>query len=85
MYTLDGRIHFALTLSEKEQQMFHEEELKEFLLAGDAERFSLHFYFDHEVAQVSRGAVAEADFPHNLHVIPGNGDGLIDQTRVLLL
>ena len=57
--------------------MFHEEELKEFLLVGDAEGFGLHFYFDHEAAQVSQGAVAEADFPDNLRVIPGNGDGLL--------
>ena len=84
MYTLDGRIRFALALSENEQQMFHEEKLKEVLMVEDAVGFSLHFHFDDGAVQASKGAVADADFPDNLSVIPGKRDGQIDQARVVL-
>jgi hypothetical protein len=46
MYTLDGRIHFKLTVSPKDQTRFASEKLKEIALARSGAGFQLIFWFD---------------------------------------
>lgn len=46
MYTLDGRIHFKLTVSPKDQTRFATEKLKEIALARSGTGFQLIFWFD---------------------------------------
>jgi hypothetical protein len=46
MYTLDGRIHFKLTVSTKDQQRFLTEKLKEVALTRSPQGFELVFWFE---------------------------------------
>jgi len=64
MFTLDGRMHFALTLEAAAERAFQTHKLREIVLAGDANgRYGLTFTLDKEtqaLAQVPKLAEAEA-------------------------
>ena len=68
MYTLDGRIKFELSLSELQQRTFHEEKLKEVLLVGVQDTFSLHFHFGDQDEKMTQATAIE--LPTNIKVIP---------------
>lgn len=71
MYTLDGRIRFALELSVADQKRFHEDKLKEVLLVSDDAGFSLHFHFGHG-DEVNPDLVTASNWPDNLSVMPSS-------------
>ena len=82
MYTLDGRIRFALELSELDQKRFHDEKLKEVMLVSDAAGFSLHFHFGDEAIH---DLVTEATWPDNLSVTPPQPQRYINLPMVTIL
>lgn len=48
MYTLDGRMHFDLNLSESNEARFQQAKLREIVLARNAETYALTFHFSPE-------------------------------------
>jgi len=48
MYTLDGRMHFDLNLSDSNEARFHQGKLREVVLARNAETYVLTFHFSPE-------------------------------------
>lgn len=81
MYTLDGRIRFALALSVEEQKKFHEEKLKEVLLVRDADGFSLHFHFGSAEFSSQEISLSE-QLPDNLSVVSNGVQGCADTITV---
>jgi methyl coenzyme M reductase subunit D len=78
MYTLNGRIRFALELSDEDQRRFHEEKLKEILLVNDAAGFGLNFHFAHD-EKPSADLLPEGQWPENILVTPDRTNGDINQ------
>lgn len=64
LFTLDGRLHFSLDLSEQLQQRFCSDKLKEIVLVREAEGFALRFLFGDRVP--SEGAVCADEWPEFL-------------------
>lgn len=70
MYTLEGRMRFDLFLSLKNQQMFHQEKLKEVLLVNQGkDGFSLHFYFSASHTDEAQPMI-DGQMPDNPMVVP---------------
>ncbi|OIQ77990.1 hypothetical protein GALL_403110 [mine drainage metagenome] len=78
MYTLNGRIRFALELSAEDQRRFHEEKLKEILLVNDAIGFGLNFQFLNGEDVIADPLLAD-QWPENILVIPDRTTGDIPQ------
>lgn len=67
MFTLDGRIRFQLNLKPQDVLRFHEERLREIVLARPATRFVLAFHFDSSNPAGPDDAAGES-LPDYLHV-----------------
>ncbi len=52
MYTLDGRMHFDLNLSDSNEARFHQGKLREVVLSRNGEEFALTFHFSHDEDQL---------------------------------
>lgn len=71
MFTLDGRIRFALRLAPADEARFHREKLIEVLLVATAEGFELVFQFaDADAAGEVRKMSARGLLPEYVLVIP---------------
>ena len=67
IYTLGGRMKVSVDLSVSDREHFNEEKLKEILLIGTGNEFSLHFYFG-EHDHLNFDLVTEENWPDNLLV-----------------
>lgn len=69
MYTLDGRMRFELDLSAAQQASFHNEKLREIVLARAPQGFSLSFHFSPPDARPVPQQEESAELPEYLAVI----------------
>lgn len=64
MYTLDGRMHFSLSLPPEVLQRFSSERLREIMLSRQADRYVLSFHFGGD--KMTGGDAATAELPQYL-------------------
>ena len=60
LFTLDGRLHFNLSLNEASAQLLSTLALKEVVLMGQAGRYSLHFFLEAKSPQLPAHLVTDA-------------------------
>jgi len=71
MFTLDGRMRFALTLEAPAERAFHTHKLREIVLAcGSDGRYSLAFTFTDETDEEAQPKLAQAAAPQEAVHIP---------------
>jgi hypothetical protein len=74
MYTLDGRMRFQLGLKKEDETRFHNDKLREIVLAPNPEGFQLSFHFsplegaEEETPQPSESS---GELPEYLVIVPG--------------
>lgn len=74
MYTLDGRMRFQLDLKPEDQSRFHEQKLREIILAATPGGYQLSFSFSDgtEDGENTGPTETSAEFPEYLVVLPGD-------------
>lgn len=74
MYTLDGRMHFDLNLQPEDEARFHNEKLREIVLASSAQGYRLSFHFSPapETDTPSDATPESAELPEYLLVEEAN-------------
>ena len=65
MYTLEGRLHFDVKLSEEDEYHFRNEKLREIVLSHDVHGFNLTFSF----GQAEEPLLDSAELPEYIMVI----------------